>query len=79
MTTATQIPADPLAQVANTEIQRLAADMAQDAFAAVFRMAVTPDSDIEMGALGELAERCYQWSQAGTNDEARPFLQTARY
>lgn len=71
MTTASQIPADPLAQLANTEIQRLAADMAQDAFAAVFRMAVMPDSEIEMGALGELAEACYQWSQAGTNDEAR--------
>lgn len=70
MTTAAQIPADPFAVLANTETQRLAARMAQDAFAAVFRMAVTPDSDIETGALGELAGRCYNWSQAGADQEA---------
>ncbi|OMG56519.1 hypothetical protein BJN45_02570 [Azonexus hydrophilus] len=69
MTTAVQIPVDPLATLANTETQRLAARMAQDAFAAAFRMAVSPDG--EAGELGELAGRCYNWSQAGADEEAR--------
>ncbi|WP_341743713.1 hypothetical protein [Azonexus hydrophilus] len=71
MATASPIPADPLATLADTDSQRLAARLAQDAFAAVFRMAVAPDSDAEAGALGELAGRCYNWSQAGADDDAR--------
>lgn len=71
MATASPIPADPLAALADTECQRLAARLAQDAFAAVFRMAVAPDSDAEAGALGELAGRCHNWSQAGADDDAR--------
>ncbi|WP_043420868.1 hypothetical protein [Azonexus hydrophilus] len=71
MATASPIPADPLATLADTDSQRLAARLAQDAFAAVFRMAVAPDSDAEAGALGELAGRCYNWSQAGAADDAR--------
>lgn len=69
MTSAVQIPADPFATLANSETQRLAARMAQDAFAAVFRMAVSADG--EVGELGELAGRCYNWSQAVADDEAR--------
>ena len=71
MATASPIPADPLAALADTDSQRLAARLAQDAFAAVFRMAVAPDSGAEAGALGELAGRCHNWSQAGADDDAR--------
>ena len=66
-----QIPVDPLATLANTESQRLAARLAQDAFASVFRMAITPDDEIAVGALGELAGRCYDWSTAAATPEAR--------
>ncbi|UCV28930.1 hypothetical protein [Ferribacterium limneticum] len=71
MTTANPIPADQLAKLANTDIQRLAARMAQDVFAGVFRQAAVTDAAPDVGVLGEVAAHCYDWCQAAASDEAR--------
>lgn len=71
MNTAVQIPADQLAALANADTQRLAARMAQDVFAGVFRQAVVADAAPDVGVLGEVAAHCYDWCQAAASDEAR--------
>ena len=71
MSSAVQISADQLAKLANTDTQRLAARMAQDVFAGVFRQAVVSDAAPDVGVLGEVAAHCYDWCQAGASDEAR--------
>lgn len=71
MTTANPISADQLASLANTDTQRLAARMAQDVFAGVFRQSVVADAAPDVGVLGEVAAHCYDWCQAGASDEAR--------
>ncbi len=71
MSTAAPIPADPLADLADADLQRLAARMAQDVFAGVFRLAVAPDGERDAGVLGEVAERCWNWSRAGGDEAAR--------
>jgi len=71
MTTATPIPADPLADLANADTQRLAARMAQDVFAGVFRQAAANDGAPDVGVLGEVAAQCANWCRAGGSDEAR--------
>ena len=71
MTTATQIPADQLADLANADTQRLAARMAQDVFAGVFRQAAANDGAPDVGVLGEVAAQCANWCRAGGSDEAR--------
>ncbi|HEX6736482.1 MAG TPA: hypothetical protein VF096_16875 [Azonexus sp.] len=68
---AAPIPADPLAALADADLQRLAARMAQDVFAGVFRLAVAPDNAGDAGVLGEVAARCWNWSQAGGDEQAR--------
>ncbi|MBS1144003.1 MAG: hypothetical protein H6R14_1409 [Proteobacteria bacterium] len=68
---AAQIPADQLASLANAETQRLAARMAQDVFAGAFRQAATVDAAPDVGVLGEVAAHCFDWCQAGANDQAR--------
>ena len=71
MTTANPIPADQLASLANADTQRLAARMAQDVFAGVFRQSVVADAAPDVGVLGEVAAHCYDWCQTGVSDEAR--------
>lgn len=71
MTTAAPIPADQLASLANADTQRLAARMAQDVFAGVFRQAAMPDAAPDVGVLGEVAAHCANWCRAGASDEAR--------
>lgn len=71
MTTAAQIPADQLAELANADTQRLAARMAQDVFAGVFRQAAASDGAPDVGVLGEVASQCANWCQAGGSDAAR--------
>jgi hypothetical protein len=71
MSTANPIPDDPLANLADADVQRLAARMAQDVFARSFRLAVSPDSDTDAGVLAEMAERCDNWCRAGGSDDAR--------
>ena len=68
MTTAAHIPADQLAATANADTQRLAARMAQDVFAGVFRQAVLADAAQGEAVLAEVAARCFNWCQAGGNE-----------
>ena len=65
------LPADQLAVIAPQDIQRLAARMAQDAFAGIFRLTLN-GSDKEMEeALTEVEPRCFNWCQAGSTNEAK--------
>ena len=70
MTTAAHIPADQLAVLANADTQRLAARMAQDVFAGVFRQVVSADAAQDKAILAELASRCFNWCQAGGDEPA---------
>ena len=76
MTTAAHIPADQLAATANADTQRLAARMAQDVFAGVFRQAVLADAAQGEAVLAEVTARCFNWCQAG-GDEASCALRLA--
>jgi len=71
MSIAAPIPADPLADLADADCQRLAARMAQDVFAGIFRLAVEPDGGRDAAVLGEVGERCFNWSRAGADEAAR--------
>lgn len=68
MTTAAHIPADQLAATANADTQRLAARMAQDVFAGVFRQAVLADAAQGEAVLAEVTARCFNWCQAGGDE-----------
>jgi hypothetical protein len=71
MSSAARIPADQLACLANADTQRLAARMAQDVFSGVFRQTAAADAAPDIGVLGEVAAHCFNWCQAGGDDEAR--------
>lgn len=71
MSTAPSIPADELAALTDADTQRLAARMAQDMFAEVFRKAFTPDPEQLGKALRELETRCVDWYLAGDSDDAK--------
>jgi len=71
MTTPSPPPADQLAALVNPDTQRLAARMAQDVFAGVFRQAAANDGTPDVGILGEVAAQCANWCRAGGSDEAR--------
>jgi hypothetical protein len=68
MTTAAHIPADQLAATANADTQRLAARMAQDVFAGIFRQAVLADAAQGEAVLAEVTARCFNWCQAGGDE-----------
>ena len=68
MTTAAHIPVDQLAATANADTQRLAARMAQDVFAGVFRQAVLADAAQGEAVLAEVTARCFNWCQAGGDE-----------
>lgn len=70
MTTPVSLPPDPLASLVDADTQRLAARMAQETFAGLFRMAVDAEPD-DPAVLGEVASRCFNWTQAAADDEAR--------
>ncbi len=76
MTTTAQLPIDQLASLANADTQRLAARMAQDVFAGIFRQSVSVDAAPDLGLLGELAGHCYHWCQ-GSEDESGRVLRLA--
>jgi hypothetical protein len=62
-------PADPLAALVPSEVQRLAAKMAQDAFARVFRLSIEASPTELDATVGELAARASNWARAaGTPD-----------
>ena len=75
MSTAANLPADRLALLADTDTQRLAARLAQDVFAQVFRLSADADAETTPKALGELETRCSNWCRAG--GEAGHALRTA--
>jgi len=76
MNTAATFPADQLAALANTDTQRLAARMAQDVFAGIFRMVCEPAPGQDEKMLDEVESRCTNWCQAGGEDSGRA-LRTA--
>jgi len=65
----TDIPADRLAALVPPDDQRLAARMAQDAFATIFRLAFAADAGKLSAALADLDGRCDRWCQAGAGPE----------
>lgn len=67
----TDIPADRLATLLPPDGQRLAARMAQDAFAAVFRLTLDADTDKFPAALAGLDSRCDSWCQAGAGPDGQ--------
>ncbi len=71
MTSTTQIPADQLAALVNPETQRLAARMAQDVFAGVFRQALSAEATDQEALLAEVGGHCFNWCQAGGGDAGR--------
>lgn len=76
MNSAQSFPADALAPLAGTDPQRLAARMAQDAFAEIFRLAFTPDPAQHGKILADVEARCLNWCQAGDGETGRA-LRTA--
>jgi hypothetical protein len=69
MTESTSIN-DPLSMLAPAEVQRQAAQMAQDAFARVFRLSVEATPQELDAAVGELGLRANNWAKAAGNDQA---------
>jgi hypothetical protein len=65
----TDIPADRLAALVPPDDQRLAARMAQDAFATIFRLAFAADAGKLSTALADLDGRCDRWCQAAAGPE----------
>ncbi|MBK7415527.1 MAG: hypothetical protein IPJ38_10870 [Dechloromonas sp.] len=65
------LPADQLAVIAPQDIQRLAARMAQDAFAGIFRLTLNGSAKEMEAALAEVEPRCFNWCQAGSSNEAK--------
>lgn len=61
------LPADTLLDLLPVETQRLAARMAQDVFAGLFRQAATGATP-DLAALAALAGHCRDWSRAGGGD-----------
>lgn len=71
MTTAATLPTDEFAALVDTDTQRLAARMAQDIFAGIFREVVAPDSPAAAEQAAALEARCRNWCQAGGSDEGQ--------
>lgn len=62
---------DSLAATLPPEAQREAAQVAQDAFATIFRLSVDGEPARRDAALAEVEQRCHNWCAAGGDDEAR--------
>lgn len=71
MTMTTEIPPDQLAALVPSDGQRQAARMAQDAFAALFRLTLEADPERLDTALAEIDTRCERWCQAGASPQAQ--------
>lgn len=71
MTQETALPLDSIGTLVPAETQRQAADMAQDAFARIFRLTLdAPVHELD-DAVGELARRSSNWAQAGGQPDAQ--------
>ena len=64
-------PADGLADLAPPDLQRLAARMAQDAFARIFRLSMERDEAALQAAVAEIQARAGNWARAAPGDDAR--------
>ena len=62
---------DSLATTMPGDVQRQAADVAQDAFAAVFRLTADGHVPGRDAALAEIEQHCRNWCAAGDGEEAR--------
>ena len=71
MTEALLPPADGLANLASSDVQRLAARMAQDAFTLIFRLSLKRDEAALQAAVAEIQERASNWARAAPGDDAR--------
>lgn len=71
MSLSSSIPADSLAGLADADLQRQAARMAQDVFAGVFRQAVSGDEADDTARLADLGSRCSNWCRAAGSDDGR--------
>jgi hypothetical protein len=70
MNEAPSLPPDSLAALAAPDLQRLAARMAQDAFARIFRLTLEGDEAALQAAVTEIAARAGNWVRAAEGDEA---------
>jgi hypothetical protein len=75
MSTPASLPVDALCSQANAEVQRLAARMAQDIFAGIFRQALveeaSPETDQLVKKLAEIEPQCFNWCLAGETADAQ--------
>ena len=71
MSVSSSLPADSLAGLADADLQRQAARMAQDVFAGVFRQAVSADEADDTARLADLGSRCSNWCRAAGSDDGR--------
>ena len=67
----TTLPADTLSALANADVQRQAAQMAQDAFSRIFRLTLEADITELDATVGELAKRIANWVRAAGSDDGR--------
>ena len=65
-----ELPSDRLAPIVSPDTQRLAARMAQDGFATLFRLTVDGDAQRVAAALADLETRGRNWCAAGHSAEA---------
>ncbi|WP_341644503.1 hypothetical protein [Thauera sp. SDU_THAU2] len=65
------IPPDPLVVHADSGVQRQAAQMAQEAFARVFRLSVGESDEVRLKGVAQLQRELDDWACAGDGDEAR--------
>ncbi|MBL0352301.1 MAG: hypothetical protein IPP03_06480 [Dechloromonas sp.] len=71
MSTPAHLPLDTLAIHAGADIQKLAARMAQDIFAEIFRQTISAEPAVLGSKVGQLEQQCRNWCQAGSSPEAR--------
>lgn len=71
MSTAHPIPDDQFAPLCNADTQRIAARMAQDMFAEIFRQTFAPEPETLAKALQDIEIRCVDWFMAGDSDDAK--------
>jgi hypothetical protein len=69
--TASPIPVDALATLVGVDVQKLAARMAQDGFAQVFRLTLNEDDAGRARGVKALTTALRNWSDAAEGDEAR--------
>lgn len=71
MSTPASLPVDGLAALTDTETQRLAARMAQDVFAGIFRQTAVTDAPASGNTLNNIEQTCFDWCLDGATEDAR--------